>query len=352
MKKDLVKFTSIMLFLIMLLVFSFVQSVRIGVLDIPASDIGKMFYYSLFNIQTKEATALLDSVSFDIVFDLRLPRAIMSAICGASLSLGGVVMQALVRNPLADPYVLGVSSGAALGATAAIILGVFSFLGIYGLSVGAFFGGLVTVFAVFSISFTGVGRASTTKLILAGMAINAICIACTNLIVYLAKDVDGIRNAAFWVMGSMAAASWDHLPLPFIAFVFSAFYFIMQYRVLNASLMGEEMAFIMGINLPAKRKKFLILVSLFISIIVSLTGVIGFVGLVIPHITRIMFGTNHIKVIPFSLLLGAIYMIWCDILARIILGNSELPIGIVTALIGGPFFLYLMMTRKYGFGDK
>lgn len=351
MAKARLQFLAILAALFIGLIFSAAKSISVGVIDIPIGEIAGIFYGCIGGTDTSSA-ALSDSVYPDIIFELRLPRTLMAMISGAGLALGGVVMQALVRNPLADPYVLGVSSGAALGATASIILGLFSALGLYGISFGAFCGAVLIVFTVFSLSFSGAGRTSTTKLILAGMAVNAICGACTSLIVYLAKDVEGIRNATFWIMGSMAAVSWEQLPLPAISFSLGAVYFLTQYRTLNASLLGEELSVIMGINLAAKRRVFLVIISVFTSIIVSLTGVIGFVGLVIPHITRILFGTNHIRLIPLSLLLGSIYMIWCDMLARSILGNAELPIGIITALIGGPFFLYLMMTKKYGFGDK
>lgn len=352
MNKEMVQLAVTLAVLVVLLFLSAVQSLSFGVIKISFQDIAMLLYYQSFGIHTPEALQLLASVKSDVIFDLRLPRIIMAIICGGGLALGGVVMQAIIRNPLADPYVLGVSSGAALGATASIILGSFSLLGIYGVSVGAFVGAIAVTFTVFSITFKAGGSRNTTKLILAGMALNAICSACTSMIVYMAKDIDGIRNAMFWIMGSMARASWDAIPLTLIVFSLCCLYFVYQFRILNASLLGDEMAVILGIQLESKRKIYLILVAVLISSIVASVGIIGFVGLVVPHIVRIIYGNNHIKLLPVSIIAGAIYMVWCDVFARTVLANTEMPIGILTSLIGGPFFLYLMISKKYGYGDR
>lgn len=352
MSKDMFRLAVTLAALAVLLFVSAVQSLSFGVIKVSFADIARMLYYQSFGIRTPEALQLLASVQYDVIFDLRLPRIIMAVICGGGLALGGVVMQAVIRNPLADPYILGVSSGAALGATASIILGFFSMFGIYGVSVGAFLGSIAVTFTVFAISFSAAGNRNTTKLILAGMALNAICSACTGMIVYMAKDMEGIRNATFWIMGSMARASWDSIPLTFGILALCCLYFIYQFRILNASLLGDEMAVILGVQLERKRKLYLILIAILTSSIVASVGIIGFVGLVVPHIVRIMYGNNHIKLLPVSIMAGAIYMVWCDVLARTVLANTEMPIGILTSLIGGPFFLYLMLSKKYGYGDS
>lgn len=331
---------------------SFIYSLSIGVVNISYADIISILYYNITGTQSVAAQELLQSVAAAVIFDLRLPRIIMAALSGGALALGGVVMQALIRNPLADPYILGVSSGAAMGATASIILGLFSWFGLYGVSLGAFCGAILVTFTVFAITYTTGAARNNTKLILAGTALNAICSASTSLLVYLAKDVDGIRDATFWIMGSMGKVTWSYLPFVAIIFIACAAFFLYNFRILNASLLGEDMALILGVSLAKSRIAFLTLVAILVSMVVAATGIIGFVGLVIPHVVRLICGNNHLKLLPYSMLGGAIYLLWCDVLARSLLVKAELPIGILTAFIGGPFFLYLMCSKKYGFGDK
>lgn len=352
MKQELNKLFSIIIALSIVLFLSVVQSLKFGIVDISFNEILQLLGGVVGLCNSHEALALLNSSKADIIFDLRMPRIIMAIIAGGSLSLSGVVMQAILRNPLADSYILGISSGAALGATSAIVLGAFSIFGSYGVAGGAFLGALGITCVVFAITFSKGTSGNTTKLILAGTALNAICGSCTSIIVYTAKDIEGIRDAAFWIMGSMAKVNWNALPFALILFICSALFFIYQYRTLNASLMGDEMAVILGVRLEQKRKIYLIIIALLVSVVVACVGIIGFVGLIIPHIVRIVLGNNHLKLLPVTILLGAIYMIWCDVLARSILPTTEIPIGILTSLLGGPFFLYLMMHKKYGFGDN
>lgn len=341
------------LFILILVLFcSFIYSLSIGVVNISYAEIIMILYYNIIDVESPNGQNLLQSVAASVIFDLRLPRIIMAVLSGGALALGGVVMQALIRNPLADPYILGVSSGAAMGATASIILGMFSWFGLYGVSLGAFCGAILVTFTVFAITYTtGAGR-NNTKLILAGTALNAICSASTSLLVYLAKDIDGIRDATFWIMGSMGKVTWSYLPFAAVVFCVLAVYFLYNFRILNTSLLGEDMALILGVSLERRRVLFLTAVAILVSMIVAATGIIGFVGLVIPHVVRIFCGNNHLKLLPYSMLGGAIYMLWCDVLARTVLVRTELPIGILTAFIGGPFFLYLMCSKKYGFGDN
>ncbi|WP_297999558.1 iron ABC transporter permease [uncultured Phascolarctobacterium sp.] len=352
MEKTKASFFLTLIILILVLFFSFIYSLSIGVVNINYADIIGMLYYNILESSSQQAKELLASVNASVIFDLRLPRIIMAVLSGGALALGGVVMQALIRNPLADPYILGVSSGAAMGATASIILGMFSWFGLYGVSLGAFCGALLVTFTVFAITYTTGAAQNNTKLILAGTALNAICGASTSLLVYLAKDVDGIRDATFWIMGSMGKVTWGYLPFVSVVFIVLASFFIYNFRILNASLLGEDMALILGVSLEKSRIFFLTAVAILVSMVVAATGIIGFVGLVIPHIVRIICGNNHLKLLPYSILGGAIYMLWCDVLARSLLLKTELPIGILTAFIGGPFFLYLMCSKKYGFGDK
>ncbi|MBQ8919194.1 MAG: iron ABC transporter permease [Acidaminococcaceae bacterium] len=350
MKTGYCKLGLYLLLLTAFLLCSVVHSLSIGVVDISWKEIVQVLYG--FLIDKNMLVTLENPVAADIILDLRLPRILMAVIAGGALALGGVVMQAVIRNPLADPYILGVSSGAALGATASIILGAFSIFGVYGVSAGAFIGALAVTFTVFALTFSVSGSQSITKLILAGTALNAICGSCTSMIVYLAKDVEGIRDASFWIMGSMGRTTWEMLPLGCILFCATSLFFATQFRSLNASLLGDEAAVTLGIDVAGKRKLYLVLVALMVSSVVASVGIIGFVGLVVPHIVRLLLGSDHTRLLPVSVLLGAIYLVWCDVFARTALMNAEIPIGIVTSLIGGPFFLYLMMFRKYGYGDR
>lgn len=242
--------------LTLVLCCSFIYSLSIGVVNISYIDIINILYYNMIDIQSQAGQNLLQSVIASVIFDLRLPRIIMAVLSGGALALGGVVMQALIRNPLADPYILGVSSGAAMGATASIILGMFSSFGLYGVSIGAFCGALLVTFTVYAITYTTGAAQNNTRLILAGTALNAICSASTSLLVYLAKDVDGIRDATFWIMGSMGKVTWDYLPFMAVAFSVLAFFFIYNFRILNASLLGEDMALILGVSLEKSRMFF------------------------------------------------------------------------------------------------
>lgn len=334
------------------LIFSAVLAITFGPVSIKTMDVAKVIYYKVFGIQIPEAKELLNTPTAEIIWNIRLPRVLMAVVVGAGLSLAGVVMQAVVRNPLANPYVLGISSGASLGATAGILLGMFSWFGTIGISVGAFAGALLTSLFVFAIAFSGKGRGNTIKLLLAGMAVNAICSAFTNFIIYMAKDAEGIRSVSFWTMGGLTSSSWNLLPIPLVATAVISIFFLTQFRVLNVLLVGEESAMTLGIDVAKVRKIYLILTSCVTGVLVAAAGTIGFVGLIVPHIVRMMVGSDHKKVLPIAMLGGGIFLIWCDVLARMIMRSSEIPIGIITSMLGGPFFIYLMLTKSYGFGGE
>ena len=334
------------------LVLSMIWAVTQGPVVIEPSQVAKILWHGLVYPEAEWAKEILDNPRADIIWNIRLPRVVMGAVVGAGLALSGVVMQSVVRNPLANPYILGISSGASLGATAAIFLGAFSFFGVYGICVGAFSGALATSLFVFFIAFSGAGRGQTVKLLLAGMAVHTMCAAFSSFIIYMASDAEGIRSITFWTMGGLTSASWTLVPLPFAVVVVAVLFFLTQFRVLNVMLMGEETAITMGIRVMLFRKIYLCLVACVTGAVVAVSGTIGFVGLIIPHLVRMVLGADHRKTVPVSILCGSIFLIWCDVLARICLENSELPIGIITGMIGGPFFIYLMLTRSYGFGEN
>jgi iron complex transport system permease protein len=278
----------------------------------------------------------------NIVWHLRLPRVLMGAIVGAGLAVIGVAMQALVRNSMADPFVLGVSSGASVGATLVILLGFFSQFGQYALSLGAFSGALLAIVFVFIISQVG-GRISSTRLLLAGIAISMMFSATTNMIVLSAPDEEGIRSALFWMMGGLSGTEWHYLIIPGISILVGTLLLLFQSRSLNAMLMGEETAATLGINTIRLSKFLIVFTALLTGVIVSVSGSIGFVGLMVPHIVRLLVGSDHRRVLPVSALTGAIFLIWAD---------SELPVGVITSMCGAPFFIWLLRRSAYSFGGE
>lgn len=284
-----------------------------------------------------------------IIWDIRLPRVLLGAVVGAGLSVVGAVIQALLRNSLADPYILGISSGSSVAATLVILFGALPFFGQYALVFGAFLGALLTMISVYALCQVG-GRIQTTRLLLAGVVVSIIMSAATNFIVTLAPKESGIREAMYWMMGSLAGAKWEYLTIPSVVVIVGLVYLLFQSRSLNVLLMGEEAAATLGVNIDTFRKALIIITSLISGTVVAVSGSIGFIGLVIPHIARLLVGSDHKRVLPVSILMGMILVIWSDVFARLVLAPQELPIGVVTALCGGPFFIWLLRRSTYSFG--
>lgn len=313
-------------------------------------------YETVWRIVFSQLPVLSDWVTVDwtqaeknIVWDIRLPRVLLGAIVGGGLAIVGVAIQALVKNSLADPYILGVSSGASVGATLVILFGAFGIFGQYALSIAAFLGALVSVMIVFFIARKG-GSISTVRLLLSGIAVSAILNAVTNLIVMSAPKEEGIRNALFWMMGSLTAAKWEYLTIPALAVLMGIGYLLIQSRALNVLLMGEETAATLGMSTNMFRKVLLVFTALLTGVIVAVSGAIGFVGLMIPHIVRLIVGSDHRRVLPVSALLGAVFLIWADVAARLLFAPEEIPIGIITSICGAPFFIWLLRRNTYSFG--
>lgn len=340
-------FVIVLLVLLGLLAASVVLAVNLGTMSISPSQIFHVILYKLFGIG--DASLYGSGPMADVIWFIRLPRIILAVAVGIGLSVCGVVMQAVVKNPLADPYILGISSGASLGATMAIMLGVGAFLGSNFVGIAAFVGALAISLAVMTLSNIG-GRSNSTKLLLAGMALSAICSAFSNFIVYFANDKDGIQSITFWLMGSLAGADWAQIGILLPVVLIAALFFWSQARTMNLMLLGDEASITLGTNLHLWRHIYLIVSSVIIGFVVYSSGMIGFVGLVIPHIVRMLFGTDHRRLVPLCALVGAIYLIWADVLCRVIIPKTELPIGILTSMIGAPCFIYLMVRRRYGFG--
>ncbi|EMT39455.1 ABC-type Fe3+-siderophore transport system, permease component [Thermoanaerobacter thermohydrosulfuricus WC1] len=310
-----------------LLVFTMILSISAGAVKIPLQEILNVFLGGG------------SETSRTIILNLRLPRAIESAIVGMGLSVVGTFFQGLLRNPMADPYVLGVSSGAAFGATIAIILG----LGIFGLSFMAFITSLMTVFFVYTISKTGT-RVSMTTMLLAGIAISAFMSAIISLMMLL--NHDEFSRIVFWTMGGFSLINWNSVVFTTPIIVIGSFVMYIFSRDVNAILTGEEVAEHLGVNTELVKKIILITGSLVTATAVSVGGIIGFVGLIVPHISRLIVGPDNRVLVPFSAISGAIFLTFADLLARIILKPMEIPIGIITAAFGGPFFLYLLIKSK------
>lgn len=336
------------LILLAALVLSLLWAVTIGSVDLAMGDVYRVILYKIFGIGDPEVYGK-GSLS-DIVWFVRLPRLVLAIGIGIALSVSGSVMQAIVKNPLSDPYVLGVSSGASLGATLAILLGVGSFLGSGYVGLVAFAGAFLVSLAVVALANVG-GRANSVKLILSGTALSAICGAVSNFVLYVINSSSGALEAVIrWTLGSLAAAKWETNILMLLVAVAGTLFFWTQHRTLNLMLLGDESAITLGTDLHRWRIVYLLIASLMIGFAVYTAGIIGFVGLIVPHAVRILFGTDHKKLIPISALLGALFLLWADVLCRVLLPRKELPIGILTAMVGAPVFIYLMARKRYGFG--
>lgn len=349
--KEKSAFTLIIIILIVALIFSLLSAVTIGSTKIPISDVYKIISQKLYHTFILMDLEWGEGSLFRTIWYIRLPRLILAAVIGMGLSVCGVVMQAIVKNPLADPYVLGISSGASLGATASIMLGVGATFGANAVGIMAFFGAFITSIAVVALANIG-GKANSVKLLLAGTALSSVCSAFSNFIVYIAHDREGIQTVTYWMMGALGGANWELDIVVCLIVIIGTGFFITQYRTLNLMLLGDEIAITLGTNLHKWRQLYLLVIAIIVGFAVYSAGMIGFVGLVIPHVIRMIFGTDHKRLLPVSALVGSIFLVWADVACRILLPNQELPIGILTSMIGAPCFIYLMAKKRYGFGGN
>lgn len=339
----------ICLLLVCLLVAALFWALSIGTIRLPMGEI----YAAVVNqLQSDTPIDALDKGPVhDIVWLLRLPRLILAMAVGSGLATCGVIMQAIVKNPLADPYILGISSGASLGATAAILLGIGVAFGENFVGIAAFAGAFAISLGVLFISNLG-GRSNSIKLLLAGMALSSVCGAFSSFIVYFANNREGLQTVVFWLMGSLAGARWDSIAVIAPIVVFSILFFWTQSRMLNLMLLGDESALTLGTDLHVYRQAYLLISSLVVGFVVYAAGTVGFVGLIVPHVVRMLVGTDHKKLIPIAALIGAVFLVVADGLCRILIPRTELPIGMLISLIGAPCFVYLMVKRTYGFGGN
>lgn len=292
-----------------------------------------------------EAVRHGDSLSAQIFFGIRLPRIFFAFFVGAGLALVGAVFQALLRNDLATPYTLGVSSGGAFGAVVAIKSGIlFSFLGFSTVSLFSIAGSLLSIMIIYWISRNRSGL-STFTLILAGVTISLFFSALILFIHYLADFTETYRMIR-WLMGGLDVVGWVYPLTLFIFLVLTYFYFHWHIPAFNLILAGTDMAKSKGVNVLALQRGSFFLASILVGVIVSMAGPIGFIGLIIPHILRLINGPDHRWLLPGCVAIGGAFLVWCDTVARMIIAPAELPVGILTAMFGGPFFIYLLIRKR------
>ncbi|AUG77920.1 ABC transporter permease [Kitasatospora sp. MMS16-BH015] len=324
--------------LLLALLLALTLAVSLGSVDVPAGEVWSVVGRHLTGARPVPGTRDL------IVWQLRVPRALLAALVGAGLGLVGTAVQALVRNPLADPYLLGVSSGASLGAIGAIVLGLGAG-GALGVSAAAFAGALGSLALVWLAARRG-GGFSPLRLVLSGIAVGQFLSGLCSYLVLQAGDEQQTRGVLFWLMGSLGGATWSQLALPAGAVVLGALALQARARALNALVLGDETAAGVGIDPDRLRRELFLVTSLLTGVLVAVSGAIGFVGLLVPHLCRLVAGGDHRRLLPLSALTGAVLLTAVDTLARTALDSQELPIGVVTALLGAPALLYLLDRRQ------
>lgn len=334
------------------LLFTLVFSVGFGPVGVSPADSARILAHHLLGTAldlddtggTPTDLARHDAV----IWTIRAPRAVLGALVGAGLAVAGVILQATVRNVLADPYVLGVNSGASVGAAAAILTGVGAGFGDYALQTSAFLGATVASFVVFGVARSG-GRLTPNRLIMAGVAVGYALSALTSFMIFASDSAESSRSVMFWLLGSLGLASWSGplVAVAVVVLVVTAVLLVLGPR-LDALTAGDETALTLGVHPERMRILLLILSCLLVGTVVAMAGSIGFVGLVVPHLARRMVGGAHRAVLPVAALLGAILLCWADIGSRTLLAPQEIPIGIITALVGAPFLLILVRRMHHG----
>lgn len=301
-------------------------ALRAGAVDMPWSD----FFALLLGRE------VADPLMQTVLFELRLPRVLFAIIVGGALALSGAVMQALFRNPLAEPTLIGISAGASLGAVTALLLG------FGGLLVGGLAGFAGAVMATFAAYWIGRRYPGVAGLLLAGIAINAFALSLVSVLITFASDAQ-FRSFSFWSLGSLTRASWSGLVWLLPWSVVISLWLVARWRVLNALLLGEREALHLGFALNRVRRELIIAICLLIGPLVAVTGGIAFIGLVMPHVLRLWLGADHRLLLPMSWIGGAMALLLADGLARLVVMPAELPVGVITSLVGGPFFLWLLL---------
>jgi iron complex transport system permease protein len=320
-------------------VFAIVVAVSIGAVPVPLSTVwGVLANHLIPGLVTPDWTQGRES----IVWDIRFPRALLAALVGAGLGITGAALQSVTRNPLADPHLLGISSGGAFGAIAAL-LHTGLFLGLLTVPLMAFGGALVATLIVLAIARL-TGATSADRLVLAGVAVSFIIMAGANVLIFLG-DPKATHTVVFWMLGGLGLAQWSHLLYPLAVLLPAGLWLWTQAPALNAMSLGDETAASLGIPVARFRLSVFVAGALITGVMVAFSGLIGFVGLMMPHLVRFIAGGDNARVLPLSALLGAIFLVAADTVARVVMAPEDMPIGVVTGLVGGLFFLWLMARR-------
>ncbi|RLP94705.1 iron ABC transporter permease [Micromonospora sp. BL4] len=321
------------------LILTGVVAVGSGAIGIPPLTVARIIGHQLLGVPGDVTWTPPQEA---IVWQVRLPRVLLGMLVGAGLAVCGVALQAMVRNVLADPYLLGINSGASSGAAAAILFGAGAGFGQYALSTSAFAGALAASLLVFLIARSG-GRLTSLRLLLSGVAVGYALYATTSFLIFASGSAEGARSVMFWLLGSLGLARWNALLLiAAIVLGGTVLYLTIVGRRLDALAIGDETAQTLGVSPARFRMGLLVVVSLSVGVLVSAAGSIGFVGLVVPHLARRLVGAPHVRVVPVAAILGAVLLVWADVLARVLLAPQEIPIGIITSLLGAPFLLILI----------
>jgi iron complex transport system permease protein len=318
-----------------LLLVSCVVSLGFGPARVPLDVVGRILLHKQFGFGVPDWSPGQEH----IVWLIRVPRMLLGALVGAGLALIGVVLQAVTRNPLADPHLLGVTSGATLGAVI-VVLHVGEIVGLLTLPIAAFIGALVSMLVVLMIANRN-GRLDSDRLLLCGVAVSFVMMAIANLLLFLG-DHRASSAVMFWMLGGLGLARWELLAVPALSVLFGLVLLLGMARPLNALMAGEQTAVTLGLNARAVRLRVFVIASLMTGVLVSISGSIGFVGLMVPHIARRLVGAEHRRLLPVCLLLGSVFLMWVDVAARTLIAPEDLPIGVATAAIGGLFFIGLM----------
>lgn len=332
---------------------SAVYTVSVGSTQLSFQEVYSVILDHVFHADARLNAGEFEITHFKIIWQIRLPRTLFALLVGAGLSICGAAMQALVLNPIADPYVLGVSSGASAGAAFALLVPISFLEGQHQTTAFAFFGALFSAYVVYFLAKrAGGGKLQPVTLLLSGTAVNAVMSAITSYLVFRARSPEGIAAVYNWQMGAISAAQWKTLTLPAVFVALGLAAFTAMGSRFNMIMMGDDDAAAMGLRVRLFRSAMFAVCSVVVASLVSITGIIGFVGLVVPHVVRLFARTSDNRIImPMSALFGSIYIMWADAFARSSHGAVELPLGIVTAFIGAPFFMFLMIKNGYG-GSK
>lgn len=326
----------LMVSLVALLAVALLLGVAVGSVALSPSDVLAVVLHHL-GLRGPIASRSTDT----IVWVVRVPRVLLAAVVGAGLAVVGATLQAVVRNPIADPYLLGISSGASVGAVVVISFGLFACLGVYALSGAAFAGAAIAAIAVLALA-RGTRGLSPLRVILAGTAVAYASSAIASFLIFRSHRSEAAQSVMFWLLGSLTGASWEKLVPAAIAVVAGSVLLWGYGRHLNALLAGEDTAAALGIDVSRFRRWLLIVSSVMTATVVAVSGSIGFVGLLLPHLGRFLVGTDHRRLLPVCALLGASYLVLIDIGARTLASPEEIPVGIITAGIGAPFFLWAL----------